>query len=99
MILGVWISTKPFFARCSLNKRHTAASTLKMAWFVVVWGRKEGGRGGGGREGGGGGGGGGRGGGRGREREGGERGREGVIGVGKERETEVLIVSFLKDYN
>lgn len=39
MILGVWISTKPFLARVSLKRWHTPDCRRKMAWLVVVFER------------------------------------------------------------
>lgn len=39
MILGVWISTKPFLARVSLKSWHTPDCRRKMAWLVVVCAR------------------------------------------------------------
>ena len=38
MIFGVCISTNPSRVRWSLNRRHTPASTLNIAWLVVVCG-------------------------------------------------------------
>lgn len=42
MILGVWISTKPFFVRVSLKSWHTPDCRRKMAWLVVVFGEERG---------------------------------------------------------
>ena len=39
MILGVWISTKPFLVRVSLKSMQTPDCRRKMAWLVVVYGR------------------------------------------------------------
>lgn len=40
IILGVWISTKPFLMRVSLKSWHTPDCRRKTAWLVVVFGRK-----------------------------------------------------------
>lgn len=40
MILGVWISTKPFLMRVSLKSWHTPDCRRKMAWLVVVFERE-----------------------------------------------------------
>ena len=37
MILGVWISTKPFLVRVSLKSWHTPDCRRKTAWLVVVY--------------------------------------------------------------
>lgn len=40
MILGVWISTKPFLVRVSLKSWQTPDCSRKMAWLVVVFERE-----------------------------------------------------------